>query len=85
MKTIRSQLKYPIELQLPMLLWKGINNSWYSTFYAVKKRTTNRHQTKNQLKLARKCFGSRKAILWPPNNVRLHLRRTPILYYVATH
>ena len=66
MKTIRNQLKYPIGLQLPKLLWKGIKNSWYSIFYAVTRRTTNRQQTKNKLKLARKCFGSRKAILWPP-------------------
>ena len=63
MKTIRNQLKYPIPLQLPMLLKKGIKNSWYSIFYAVKKRTTNRQQTKNQFKLARKSFGSGKALL----------------------
>ena len=67
MKNIRNQLKYPIGLQLSMLLQRGIKNSWYSIFYAVTKRTTNRQQTKNQLKLARKCFGSRKAILWPQN------------------
>ena len=83
MKTIRNQLRDPIGLQLPTLLKKGIKNSWYSIFYAVTKRTTNRQQTKNQLKLGRKCFGSRKAILWPPKNVRLHLHRTPIMYYVA--
>ena len=74
MKTIWNQLKYPIGLQLPMRLWNGIKNSWYSIFSAVTKRTTNRQQTKNQLKLARKCFGSRRAILWPPKYVRLHLR-----------
>ena len=66
MKTIRNQQKYPIGLQLSMLLWKGIKISWYSIFYAFTIRTTNRQLTKNQLKLARKCFGSRKAILWPP-------------------
>ena len=48
MKTIRNQLKYPIGLQLPVLLYKGIKNSWYLIFYAVTKRTTNRQQTKNQ-------------------------------------
>ena len=85
MKTIRSQLKNPIGLQLPMLLYKGIKNSWYSIFYAVTKRTTNRQQNKNQLKLAKKCFGSRKAILWPPKYVRLHLFRTPIQYCLAPH
>ena len=37
MKTIRKQLKYPIGLRLPMLLWKGIQTCPYSTFYAVKK------------------------------------------------
>ena len=74
MKTIRNQLKYPIGLQLPMLLLKGFKKSWYSIIYAVTKRTTNRQQTKNQLKLAKKDFGSRKAILWPPKCVRLHLR-----------
>ena len=83
MKTIRNQLKYPKGLQLKMLLKKRIKNSWYSIFYAVTKRTANRQQTKHQLKLARKCFGSRKAILWPPKYVRLHLRRRRIMYYVA--
>ena len=72
MKTIRNQLKDPIGLQLPMPLYNGIKNSWYSIFYAVTKRTTNRQQTKNQWKLAIKCFGSRKAILWPFNYVKLH-------------
>ena len=48
-----------------MLLYKGIKNSWYSIFHAVTKRTTNRQQTKNQLKVARNCFGSLKAIFWP--------------------
>ena len=69
MKTIRNQLKFPIFLQLPILPQKGNKNSWYSIFYAVTKRTTNRQQPKNQLKLARKCFGSRKAILRPPKYV----------------
>ena len=50
-----------------MLLEKGIKNSWYSIFYAVTKRTTNRQQTKNQLKFARKCFRSRKAYFSPQN------------------
>ena len=27
------------------------------------------NKLKNQLKLARKCFGSRKALLWPPKYV----------------
>ena len=85
MKTIRNQLKYPIGLQLPIIQQKGIKNSWYSVFYAVTERTTNRQQTKNQLKLARKSFGSRKAILWPPKYVRLHFRRKPMRHYVATH
>ena len=85
MKTIRNQLKYPIGLQLQMHLWNGIKSCRYSIFYAGTKRTTNRQQTKNQLKLARKCFGSRKAILWPTKYVRLHLRRTPIMYYVTAH
>ena len=56
MKTIRNQLKNPIVLQLPTIPKKGIRNSWYSIFDAVTKRTTNRQQTKNQLKLARNCF-----------------------------
>ena len=63
-------------------------NYWYSIFYAVTKRTRNRQQTKqtkNQLKLARKWFGSHKTILWPQKYVRLHLRRTPIMYYVGAH
>ena len=85
MKTTRNQLKYPLGLQLPMLLLKGIKNSWYSIFYAFTKRTTRRQQNKNQLKLARKCFGSRKTILWPPKYVRLRLCRTSIMYYVAAH
>ena len=85
MKNIKNQLKNPIGLQLPMLLYKGIKNSWYSIFYAVKKRTTNRQQTKNQSKLAIKRFGSLKAILWPSKYVWLHLLRTPIMYYVAAH
>ena len=85
MKTIRCQLKYFIALQLPMLLYKGIKNSWYSIFYAVTKRTTNRQRTKIQLKFAMKCFGSRKAILWPPKYIRFHLCRTPIMYYMAAH
>ena len=85
MKTIRNQLKYPIGLQLAILLCKGIKNSWVSIFYAVTKRTTNRQQNKNQLKVARKCFGSRKAILWPPKYVQLHFRRTPMMYYVVAH
>ena len=80
MKTIRNQLKYHIGLELPMLLRKGIKNSWYSVFYAVTKGTTDRQQTKNQFKLARKCFGSRKALLWPPTYVRLHLCQTTIMY-----
>ena len=67
MKTIKNQLKYPIGLQLPMLPKKGIKNSWYSIFYAVTKRTKNRQQTKNQLKLDRKCFGIREIKLLPPN------------------
>ena len=82
MKTIGNQLKYPIGLHLQILLRNGIKNSWYSIFYAVTKRTTNRQQTKNQLKPARKGFGSRKAKLWPPKYVRLHLRQTPIMHYV---
>ena len=82
MKTNRNQLKYPKGLQLQLLLKKGIKNSWYSIFYAVTKRTANRQQTKHQLKLARKCFGSRKAILWPPKYVQLDLRRTRIINYV---
>ena len=85
MKTIRNQLKCPLGLQLPMLLLKGIENSRYSVFHAVTKRTTNRQQTKNQLKLDRKCFGSRKAIVWPPKYVRLHLRRTPMTHYMTAH
>ena len=44
-----------------------------------------REQTKNQLKVARKSFGSPKAIFWHPKNVLLHLRQTPILYYVAAY
>ena len=78
MKTIRNQLRYPKGLQLPMLLLKGIINSWYSIFCAVKKRTTNRQQTKNQSKL-------NKAILWRPKYVRLQLLQTPIMYYVDAH
>ena len=50
-----------------MLLWKGNKRTLGIQFFsAVTKRTTNRQQTKNQLKLARKCFASRKAKLWPP-------------------
>ena len=45
----------------------------------------HRQQTKNQFKLAGNCFGSRKAMIWPPKYVRLHLRRTPIMYYKAAH
>ena len=37
MKTIRNQLKYPIGLQLPMLLLKGFKNSWYSIFMQLQK------------------------------------------------
>ena len=48
-----------------MLLHTGIKNCQYSIFYAVTKRTTNRQQTKNQLKVDRKRFRSRKAICWP--------------------
>ena len=44
-----------------------------------------REQTKNQLKIARKNFGSRKAIFWRPKYVLLHLRQTLILYYVAAY
>ena len=65
-----------------MLLLNGIKNCRYSIFYAVTKRTTNRQQTENQLKLARKCFGSREAILWPPKFVR-SIVRTLIIYYVT--
>ena len=85
MKTIGNQLKDPIGLQLQFLLKNGIKNSWYSIFYAVTKRTKNRQQTKTQLKPARKCFGSSKAILWPPKYVQFHLRQTPIMHYVADH
>ena len=85
MKTIRNQLKDPIGLQLTMLFSKGVKNPWYLIFYAVTKRTTNRQRTKNQLKFARNCFGSRKAILWPPKYVRMRLRQTPTMYYLAAH
>ena len=87
MKTIRNQLKYPIGLQLTMLLYKRVKNSWFSIFYAVTKRKTNRQQTKNQLKFARNCFGSHTSahILWPPKYVRLRLRRTPTRFYLAAH
>ena len=64
-----------------MLLQEGIKNACYSIFHAVSKRTTNRQQTENQLKLARKCFGRREAILWLTKYVRWHLRQTPIMYY----
>ena len=67
MKTIRNQLKYSIGLQLPIVLYKGIKNSWYSIFYAVTKRTLNRQQTKNQWKLAKKCFGTLKPYFGPQN------------------
>ena len=46
MKTITNQLKYPIGLQLLMLLKKGIKNSWYN-FFAV----TKEQQTDNKLKI----------------------------------
>ena len=69
MKTTRSQLKYPLGLQLSMRLKRGIKNGQYSTFYVVTKRTRNSQQTKNQLKLARKRFRSRKTILCLPKYV----------------
>ena len=47
MKTIRNQLKYPIGLQLPMLLLKGIINSWYSVFMQLQKE----QQIDNKLKI----------------------------------
>ena len=37
MKTIRNQLKFPIGLNLPMLLWKGIKNCRYSFFLQLQK------------------------------------------------
>ena len=74
MKTIKNQLKYRIGLQLPILLKKRIKKSWCSIFYAATKRITNRQQSENQLKLARKFFGSHKALHWPPKYVRLHRR-----------
>ena len=51
MKTIRNQLKYPIGLQLRMLLCKGIKikTSSYLIFHAVEKnnkKTTKRNSTK---------------------------------------
>ena len=84
MKTIRNQLKYPIVLDY-QVLYKNEFRALCIHFFAVTKRTTNRQQTKNQIKLARKFFGSRKVILWPPKYVRLNFCRTPIMYYVAAH
>ena len=46
MTTIRNQLKYPIGLQLPILLWKGIKNSRYSIFLQLQKE----QQIDNKLK-----------------------------------
>ena len=43
----------------------GTKNCRYSIFYAVTKRTTNRQKTQNRLKLGRKRFRNRKAILCP--------------------
>ena len=57
MKTIRNQLKYPIGLQLPVLLWMGIKDSQYSIFYAVTNRTTNRQQIENALEAVKPYFG----------------------------
>ena len=64
---------------------EGIKNCRYSIFHAVTKRTTKRQQTKNQLKLGRKRFQNRKAILWPTKYVLLHFLRAPVMYYVTSH
>ena len=45
MKTIKNQLKTSkcLQLFMPLLpLWEGTKTCLYSTFYAVRKRTTNR-------------------------------------------
>ena len=64
MKTIRNQLKYQIGLQLPMLLYKGIKNSWYSIFMQLQKeqQTDNKQKIienlpENALEAVKPCFG----------------------------
>ena len=87
MKTIRTQLLYPIGVRLTIegLIIEGIKKCRYSIFYAVTKRTTNRQQTENQLKFGRKRFLNRKAILWPSKYVGLNFLRAPIIYFVNSH
>ena len=68
------------------LLMKGNKNCWHSIFFsAVTKRTTNRQQTKNQLKIGRKRFRNRKAKLWPSKYVRLQFLQAAITYNVTSH
>ena len=63
---------------------EGIKSCRYSIFYAVTKRTY-RQQTKNQIKLGRKRFRNRKAIIWRSKCAQLHFLQPPILYYVTSH
>ena len=74
MKTIGNQVKGPIGLRFPMRPHTGIQNCRYSIFCGYN-NTTNREQTKNQLKIARKHFRSRKALL----------QRTQIRHYATSY
>ena len=64
METIRNQLKYSIGVQLPMILQKELRTAGIQFFMRLQKEQQRQH-TKNQLKLGRKSFRNRKAILWP--------------------
>ena len=60
--------RYPIDLQLPIFLWKAITKCRQSIFYEVTKRTTKRQPTKTQKKnLPENVFEAVKPYFGPLN------------------